>query len=77
MSTIGTVICGSSSRGVSSTAKAPTSSDAMIRSGVSLESMKKWATLPAGPRLGVIAAPQLDAPETGAPSAIPAGGAAT
>jgi hypothetical protein len=38
-STIGTLICGSSSRGSSTTAAAPSKTDAMTTSGVSLESM--------------------------------------
>jgi hypothetical protein len=38
-STIGTLICGSSSRGSMTTAAAPSSTEAMTTSGVSLESM--------------------------------------
>ncbi len=45
-STIGTLICGSSSRGVTSTAKAPSRSEATTSSGVSFESRKAAATLP-------------------------------
>src|SRR5512138_3808873 len=50
MSTIGTTIWGSSSRGVIFTAKAPSSREAATISGVSSESMKARAILPATPR---------------------------
>src|ERR1017187_1372597 len=49
-STIGTLICGSSSRGSITTANTPSSSDAMTMSSVSLESMNDCATRPAMPR---------------------------
>ena len=55
-STIGTTICGSSSRGSPTTAKAPSASDAMMNSGVSLEWRNAPASLPAAPRGRVIAA---------------------
>ncbi len=50
MSIMGTMICGSSSRGSFQTAKAPTSRAAAIRSGVSLDEIHAWAKRPAGPR---------------------------
>ncbi len=49
-STIGTLICGSSSRGSITTANTPSSSDAMTMSSVSLESMNDCAMRPAMPR---------------------------
>ena len=49
-STIGTLICGSSSRGSSTIAAAPSSTEAMMISGVSLESMNAAAMRPATPR---------------------------
>ncbi len=48
-SIIGTLICGSSSRGRRSTAKTPSSRDAAIRMGVSFESIKSDAIRPAKP----------------------------
>src|SRR5487761_2072478 len=48
-STIGTLICGSSSRGSITTANPPSSSDAMTISSVSLESMNVCAMRPARP----------------------------
>ena len=48
-STIGTRICGSSSRGVARRASAPRPREAAMTSGVSLLSRKAWATLPANP----------------------------
>src|SRR5262245_47393721 len=48
-STIGTRICGSSSRGVARSARAPRPRLAAISSGVSLLSRKAWATRPARP----------------------------
>ena len=48
-STIGTMICGSSSRGSFHTAKAPSSSEPAITSGVSFDPIQAWANLPAGP----------------------------
>ena len=50
-STIGTLICGSSSRGSMMTANKPSSTEVMTTSGVSFESMNAWATRPAGPRV--------------------------
>ena len=52
-STIGTLICGSSSRGSIITANTPSSSDAMTMSNVSLESMNalRDAARDAGRRL--------------------------
>ena len=52
-SIMGTMICGSSSRGSFQTAKAPISSDAAIISGVSLEPIQAWANRPAGPSGGI------------------------
>jgi hypothetical protein len=49
-STIGTLICGSSSRGSSTIAAAPSKTDAMTTSGVSFESMNAAAMRPAMPR---------------------------
>ena len=49
-SIIGTLICGSSSRGSSTTAAAPSRTEAMTSSGVSFESMKATAMRPAMPR---------------------------
>src|ERR1039457_4390804 len=49
-STIGTLICGSSSRGSITTANTPSSSDAITISSVSLESMNDCAMRPAMPR---------------------------
>ena len=54
----GTTICGSSSRGVASTAKNPRSSEAKMTSWVSLESMKACATRPANPSRSVTTAPR-------------------
>ena len=51
MSIMGTMICGSSSRGSRSTAPIPRRMEAATISGVSLESMKAWASLPARPRV--------------------------
>ena len=48
-SIIGTEICGSSSRGVASMARAPTASDATVTSGVSFERRNACATRPAMP----------------------------
>ena len=48
-STIGTLICGSSSRGSIHTANTPSNTDVMMMSGVSLESMKARAMRPAMP----------------------------
>ena len=48
-STIGTMICGSSSRGSAITARTPSAIDATMKSGVSLEWMKAAATRPARP----------------------------
>ena len=48
-STIGTLICGSSSRGNNTMAAVPNKMAAMMSSGVSLESMKAAATRPAMP----------------------------
>jgi hypothetical protein len=48
-STMGTLICGSSSRGSRSTAKRPSRIEAMIAIGVSFESMKYAARRPANP----------------------------
>ena len=44
MSIIGTMICGSSSRGSFQTAKAPIRSEAVMNSGVSLESIQPRAS---------------------------------
>ena len=49
-SIMGTMICGSSSRGSFHTAKAPMSRAAQINRGVSLEEIHAWAKRPAGPR---------------------------
>src|ERR1017187_6485996 len=49
-STIGTLICGSSSRGRSNVAAAPSRIEVMTSSGVSLESMNARAMRPAIPR---------------------------
>src|SRR5881394_3758216 len=51
-STIGTLICGSSSRGSTSTAASPNSTEVTITSGVSLESMNVFAMRPAMPSEG-------------------------
>ena len=48
-STIGTLICGSSSRGSINTANTPSNTDVMMTSGVSLESMNARAMRPAMP----------------------------
>ena len=48
-SIIGTLICGSSSRGSINTADTPSSTEVMMISGVSLESMNARAMRPAGP----------------------------
>jgi hypothetical protein len=48
-STIGTMICGSSSRGSATTASAPSAIEARMKSGVSLELMNAAANLPAAP----------------------------
>ncbi len=48
-SIIGTMICGSSSRGSFQIEKTPTASEATMISGVSFELMKAWASLPAIP----------------------------
>ena len=48
-SIIGTEICGSSSRGVATMASAPTPSDAMVKSGVSLERRNALAMRPEAP----------------------------
>jgi hypothetical protein len=48
-SIIGTEICGSSSRGVATTASAPTARDASVSSGVSFECRNARATLPEMP----------------------------
>ena len=48
-STIGTTICGSSSRGSATTASAPRATDATMMSGVSFELMKAAAIRPAMP----------------------------
>ena len=55
-SIIGTMICGSSSRGSASTAYTPSSSDATMTSGVSFEWMKAAGQAPATPVGGVMAA---------------------
>ena len=49
-STMGTLICGSSSRGSSTMAAPPNRTAAMMMSGVSLESMKDAAMRPAIPK---------------------------
>ena len=49
ISIIGTTICGSSSLGSKSTAPIPNRIEAATINGVSLESMKDWASLPASP----------------------------
>ena len=49
-STIGTLICGSSSRGSITTANTPSSRDAMTMSNVSFESMNDCAMRPAMPK---------------------------
>ena len=51
-SIIGTLICGSSSRGRSKVAAVPSRIEVMMSSGVSLESMNVWAMRPAIPRRG-------------------------
>ena len=51
-SIIGTMICGSSSRGSIHTEKAPISSEAPMNSGVSLELIQARATRPAMPSGG-------------------------
>ena len=48
-STIGTMICGSSSRGSATTAMPPSASDARMTSGVSFELMNAAARRPAAP----------------------------
>ncbi len=48
-STIGTMICGSSSRGNFHTAKAPSNSEPAITSGVSFDPIQARANFPAGP----------------------------
>ena len=48
-STMGTMICGSSSRGVSATAAAPSRMEATTMSGVSLLRRKVFASRPASP----------------------------
>src|SRR6266540_1739504 len=53
-STIGTLICGSSSRGSISTAASPSSTEVTMTSGVSLESMNVFAMRPAMPGGGGI-----------------------
>ena len=55
-SLIGTMICGSSSRGSFHTASAPSSTEATSRSGVSFEWMNVLAMRPAGPSFGVLTA---------------------
>ena len=50
MSTIGTEICGSSSRGVTSIPSVPTRKNAISRRGVSGDSMNVAATRPAMPQ---------------------------
>ena len=49
-SIIGTLICGSSSRGSKTTAAAPSSTEATMISGVSLESINAAAMRPAMPK---------------------------
>ncbi len=49
-SIIGTLICGSSSRGNNTMADTPSSTEVMITSGVSFESMNARAMRPARPR---------------------------
>jgi len=53
-SIIGTMICGSSSRGSRSTAPMPSKTAAAMMSGVSLELMNACARRPAGPSAGFI-----------------------
>ena len=48
-STIGTMICGSSSRGSATMANAPSASEAPMKSGVNFELMKAAASRPAAP----------------------------
>ena len=48
-STIGTMICGSSSRGSATTASAPSAIAARMKSGVSFEWMNAAASRPAAP----------------------------
>ena len=67
-STIGTRICGSSSRGVARRARAPRPREAAMKSGVSLLSRKAWATRPANPTRHVYRVSF-----TGAPSTRPGG----
>jgi hypothetical protein len=55
MSTIGTLICGSSSRGRITAAPTPSRIDTMINSGVSLELMNALARPPARPSFGAAA----------------------
>ena len=50
---MGTTICGSSSRGVTTTAKMPSRIEATTRSGVSFDLIKALAILPAGPRISI------------------------
>ena len=78
-SSMGTTICGSSSRGVIRMAKAPASSAPAMNSGVSLELMKACATRPAM-RSGVsrLRRHSLLSPPTRLPlSSCPAGSATT
>ena len=70
-SIIGTMICGSSSRGSFQTEKTPVSSDAAMISGVSFESIKACAKRPARPSF--VHAPT----STRAPSWRPRGTGAT
>src|SRR5579875_1009765 len=53
-SIIGTTICGSSSRGVSRMAKAPTRMAKIITRGVNFELMKARARRPASPRVFIV-----------------------
>ena len=57
-SIIGTLICGSSSRGRSATAATPSSTDVTMISGVSLELMNERAIRPAMPRGSLMAGPR-------------------
>ncbi len=50
-STMGTMICGSSSRGSFQTAKIPSITEPAITKGVSFELIQARAKLPAGPNL--------------------------
>ena len=58
-SIMGTMICGSSSRGSFHTAKAPISSAAQINSGVSLDAIQARAKRPAGPEMSRRSLPDL------------------